>query len=246
MRQSIDNGRKSWLALQDYSCLKLDTQKKVEDGKTIESNSDLYRVIPMEGTRYERLVSHNGEPLAPEEASRQEQDYQQTLTRRQNQTSTEKNARLKRELKDRAYLDEVPDAFDFRLLGEEELPTGQAYVIEATPHPGYQPKSRYAKAFSKMSGKLWIDKKDTQWVKADAIAMDSVSFGYILARLAKGSNIILEQQRLADGTWVPKGFEAKASARIMLFFNRNINEQVSYSDYRKGSTVSTATLNRPK
>lgn len=247
VRQSIDNGREAWLALQDYSCLKLDTQRKTDaNGKVIETDSDLYRVLPIYGTRYERLVQHNGEPLSPEDARQQEQSYQEMLNRRQNETPAQRAARLKRAEKDRSYLQEVPDAFDFRLLGEEELPTGPAYVIEAKPHPGYQPKSRYAKAFSKMSGKLWIDKKDLQWVKADALASDNVSFGYILARLAKGSNIILEQQRLPDGTWVPKGFDAKASARILLFFNRNINEQVTYSEYRKGGTVSTANLGHLK
>ncbi len=35
-------------------------------------------------------------------------------------------------------------------------------------------------------GKLWIDKEDLQWVKADAEAKDTVSIGWFVARVGRG------------------------------------------------------------
>jgi len=39
----------------------------------------------------------------------------------------------------REPLKELPDAFDFHLAGEEALASGEVYVIDATPKPGYKP-----------------------------------------------------------------------------------------------------------
>jgi hypothetical protein len=86
-----------------------------------------------------------------------------------------------------------------------------------------------------MRGKLWIDKKDVQWVKADAVAMSNVYFGVFIAKLSKGSHIILEQTKLADGTWVPQRIQAKADARTFLVFNHNFEQNITYSNYHKGA-----------
>jgi hypothetical protein len=87
--------------------------------------------------------------------------------------------------------------------------------------------------FRAMSGTLWIDNKDVEWVKADAVAIDTVAFGFFIARLAKGSHIVLEQLKLPNGSWVAKHIEAKASARTFLLFNHNFEEDITYSNYRR-------------
>ena len=91
-----------------------------------------------------------------------------------------------------------------------------------------------------MRGTLWIDKKDVQWVKADAVAEDTVAFGFFIARLARGSHIVLQQKRLPDGSWVPARIEARASARIFLFFNHNFEEVITYSGYRLDNALASA------
>ena len=61
---------------------------------------------------------------------------------------------------------EVPKAFDFQLMGEEVVNGRSAYILQATPHPGYQAQGKYGKMFAKVEGKLWIDKQDLGWIKA--------------------------------------------------------------------------------
>ena len=70
-------------------------------------------------------------------------------------------------------------------------------------------------------------------MKADAEATSNVYFGYFIARLARGSHIVLEQQRLPDGDWVPKSIVARASARTFLIFNHNFEENIVYSDFHR-------------
>lgn len=232
VRKSIANGEKSWRLSRSYSCIEREVKKRA-------GVINVYEVKPIGGSPYERLIQRNGKPLPPAEQRKQEEQFRKAIAQAARETPAR---RLAKEERERAFMKEIPDAFDFKLVGEEALPTGPAYVLQATPRPGYRPRSRYAKAFSKMSGKLWIDKKDIQWVKADAVAMDNVSFGFFIARMAKGAHIVLEQMRLPDGVWVPKQFAVKANARIMLVKSRNFDEQITYSNYRKMGPPKAATL----
>jgi len=46
-------------------------------------------------------------------------------------------------------LNEVPDAFNFTLVGEEQVSGKPAWVISAEPKPGYRAKERLAKVIEK-------------------------------------------------------------------------------------------------
>jgi len=231
VRQSIANGAKAWSESRAYSCTKLDVDQQFDAGGRVKSTDrDVYRIVPIAGDAFEEHVEHDGEPLRGEAQQKQHIE----LEKRERETPWQRAARLAREQRERSYYQEIPDAFDFKIIGEETLSTGPAWVLEATPRPGFQPRSRYAQVFPKMRGKLWIDKKDVQWVKADAVAMGTIYFGWFIASLAKGSHIVIEQTRLADGTWVPRRIEAKATARTF-FTSHRFEEDLTYSDYRKGA-----------
>jgi hypothetical protein len=231
VRQSIRNGERSWRRSFDYYCTKRDVERQVDSaGRTREVDDDVYQVIPLgEGASYERPLLHNNEPVRSEVRLKVERD----LSRLRSETPAQKQRSFQKLAAERSYMAEVPDAFDFRITGEVNLATGPAWVLAAVPRPGYQARSRYGRMFHAMSGTLWIDKKDVEWVKADAVAMDTVAFGFFIARLAKGSHIVLEQMKLPDGSWVAKHIEAKASARTFLFFNHNFDEDITYSNYRR-------------
>jgi hypothetical protein len=230
VRQSIVNGERAWKESRAYSCAKREVDEQFgADGRVKSTDTDLYRIVPIGGDAFQEHIRHDGAPVSADEMRKQEQELQ----RRKQETPAQRAARLAKEERDRSYYKEIPDAFDWKITGEENLPTGPAWVLQATPRPGFVPHSRYARMFPKMRGTLWIDKKDVQWVKADAVAVENVYFGYFIARLAKGSHIVLEQTRLPDGAWVPERISAKASARTFLFFNHNFEEDITYSDYRK-------------
>ena len=83
----------------------------------------------------------------------------------------------------------MPKAFDFRLVGEEAVNGRPAYVLQATPHPGYQAQGKDGKMFSKVEGKLWVDKQDLGWIKVDGQVIEPFSIGLFLARVLRGSEI---------------------------------------------------------
>jgi hypothetical protein len=238
IKLSIENGQQSWKTAAEYACTKQVLERQLDNAGVEKSAAeDEFSVIPLGyGTSFEELSKHNGATVSADMRQRAEKE----LERLRNEPPAAKQRRFEKDLAERAYMNEVPDAFNFRITGTENLPTGPAWVVEATPRPGYEPKSHYARIFAKMRGTLWIDQKDIQWIKADAVAVDSVSFGLLIARLSKGSHILLEQVKLPSGDWVPKSLRAKAEARMFMLFEHNFEENITYNNYRKGAALEAA------
>jgi hypothetical protein len=84
---------------------------------------------------------------------------------------------------------------------------------------------------SKVEGKLWVDKQDFGWIKVEGQVTQSFSMGLFVARVQRGSRIILEQKSVGDGVWVPRRLEVRGSARILFVKSLDIERILSYSDY---------------
>ena len=230
VRRSIVTGDRSYKAGQQYTYTERDEEKRLgSHGRVKSTEVDVSKVVFINGEPFEQLVEHNGGPPTPSE-QKKEQDK---IQKRRNETGTQRAARLRKETSERAFLHEVPEAFDFKLIGEETINGRPAYVLAATPHPGYQPRSKQANMFSKVQGKLWVDKEDFGWMKIDAQVMQPFAMGFFLARVQKGSRIHFEQIRVAPGVWLPKRIEVCADAKIMFVKNYDMNEVITYSNYQK-------------
>ena len=57
--------------------------------------------------------------------------------------------------------------------------------------------------------------------------------GLFLARVHKGSRIVIEQTRVNDEVWLPRHMEVKVDVRLALVKNFNIAQDVTYRDYKK-------------
>jgi hypothetical protein len=135
-------------------------------------------------------------------------------------------------------LQEVPEAFNLRLMGTELVSGKPAWVIEAEPKPGYRPRSDRAKVLTKIRAKFWIDQAEYQWVKVDAEAIDTLSFGFGLFRIDRGGKLHFEQTRINDEVWLPSVLSASADARVGYIKKVRGDITVTYRDYRKFQTDS--------
>jgi hypothetical protein len=86
--------------------------------------------------------------------------------------------------------------------------------------------------FSKVEGKFWIDKSDFGWVKVEGQVTQSFSMGLFVARVQRGSHIILEQKNVGDAVWLPERLEVRASARILFLKSLAVERIFTYSEYR--------------
>jgi hypothetical protein len=200
-------------------------------GQVKSENVDVTRMILVNGARFEQLMEHNGELPSAREQKKLDQD----LEKLKHETPAEKTERLRKDQENRSFLRDVLEAFDFHLIGEEVLGGRPAYVLQATPHPGYHARGKYGKIFSNVEGRLWVDKKDFGWIKVDGQVTQSFSMGLFVARVQRGSHIILEQTNVGDAVWVPKRLEVRASARIFFLKSLDIERILTYSEYRQAA-----------
>jgi len=219
----------NWTIRQNYTYVERDEEKHFDsEGRTRSTDVRVSRAVFLNGNIIDQTISHNGGRPTPE----QEKKNQELLLKRRSETSQERTARLREEKENRAFIGEVLSAFNFRLLGEQVVDGRQAYILQATPKTGYRAHSKYGKMFSKVQGKLWVDKQDYGWIKVDANVVAPFSMGLFLARVNSGTHIAFEQTRVAEGVWLPRRIEIKADAKILFLKNYQMREVITYSEYR--------------
>jgi hypothetical protein len=224
--------------LRDYTYIERDEEHKL-DGKGQVRSTELktYEVMELYGEQVQRLTAKNDKPLDSKDAAKEEEKIQKLLDKRKNESEDARRKREQKEEKDREegrqFVREVADAYNFHLFGTETLGGRDAWVIDATPRPGYAPHMKDAKFLPKFRFRAWIDKTDAQWGKLDIDCIDTVSVGLFLARIHKGSRIEIEQTRVNDEVWLPQHVGLKIDARLALLKEYNVELEQTFRDYKR-------------
>lgn len=228
-RKAVTATERSWQARAHYTYTKRDEDRRLDAQGQIESNKvDVSRMIVVNGERFEQLVGHNGHPPSNEELRKRDR----SLEKLKHESSDELAARLQEDRENKEFLEEVLQAFDFQLVGDEVFGDRSAYVLQVTPHSGYRPHGKYGKMLSRVEGKMWVDKRDFGWIKFDGQVTDSFVVGLFVARVQRGTRLILEQTPVDEAVWLPKRIELRAGARVLFVKNLDVDRILTYSDYR--------------
>jgi hypothetical protein len=243
LRLVIEKDGANWKKRRDYTFIQHRRQDKLDgDGKVKSSETTTSEVLMVYGERVERLLAKNDKPLSEKEAAKEEERIQEIIDKRKDESEEKRTKRLAKEEKDREkernFVQEMADAYTFDMAGVEQLEGGEAYVVHAEPRPGFKPRSKEARFLPKFRFRVWIDKDELQWARLEAECIDTVSFGLFLARVNKGTRVLIEQTRVNDEVWLPKHVAAKVDARVALLKKYNLNEDYTFSDYKKFRTDS--------
>jgi hypothetical protein len=241
VRKSVQTDDRNAKLTSEYTYVVHNTMRQLDGGGKVKSTeTDTHEILFIGGKRYSRLTEKDGKPLPPKEEAKQQQHIDHAIAEAKKLSPEERERRLaereRKRAKDREGIRNIPDAFDFVLFREEDVGGRPAFVIGVTPKAGYRgPNHDF---LSKMQGTLWIHKADYHWVKAEAETLDTISWGFFVARLSKGSRLSFEQTRVNDEIWLPRRAAVKASARLGLVKKFNIEQDTTFSNYRKFSTDS--------
>jgi hypothetical protein len=188
-------------------------------GKLKSAESKTYDVLNIYGEQVRRLTAKDDKPLSTADAAREEEKLQKLIDKRENESDEGRKSRLEKEEKereqDREFVKEIADAYNFRVTGTELIDGHSTLVVDADPRPGFEPHERDAKFLPKFRFRVWIDEKDEEWVKLDIQCIDTVSVGWFLASIHKGSNIQIEQTEVNHEVWLPKHVALKLDARLL-------------------------------
>jgi hypothetical protein len=236
--KDIENDKRQ----RDYTYINREVQHNLDGkGKTKSTEVKTYEILEIYGEQVRRLIQKDDKPLDAKEAAKEEEKIQKIIDKRKNESEQDRRKREEKELKEqedgRKFVREVADAYDFKLVGTEEVGGRAAWVIDGEPRPGFEPHTREAKFLSKLRGRVWIDKGDLQLAKMDVEATDTMSVGWVVARIHKGTRVMLEQTRVNDEVWLPRHVTFKVDVRVALFKDYNVDGDQEYRDYKKFRTT---------
>ena len=236
----IDHGNRE--RVRSYTCQNRQVIKQL--GKNGEVKSTEIKTFDINfyfGEEYQRLVAINDKSLDEKEEKKEEEKLNKFLAKYRDESEHDREKRLAKEKKDREegrlFLLDVVNAYDFRLVGDETIEGVETYVIEGTPRPDFHPTQPHADMLKKIKGKAWIEKKNYNWVKVEAEATDTISFGLFLFRIHPGSRFAFQQTFINNEVWVMKRLDIHGGARIALFKNENVDQEDVLSNFKKYVTT---------
>jgi hypothetical protein len=228
IKKSVAANEADWKAAPNYACHERD-----RTGPT----SKTYEVTMILGSPYRRLIAVNDEPLSPQASANEQRKLEQVIAQRRAESPEQRQKRIaqyeKERRRDHLLLEQLTQAFDFKLIGSRVINSRDTYVLRATPRRGYRPPNMECRVLTGMRGELWIDKKTFQWVKVTAHVIHPVNIEGFLAQVQPGTRFELEKMPVDDGIWLAKHFEMRSSAKILFMFNRSDQEDNTFSNYHK-------------
>jgi len=238
VRRSVELDQANWLRMQDYTWVARSTERHFDShGKVKSVERSEWETVMLDGEPYRRMLARNGQALPPAEQKKQQGKLDKSVARLARETPEEKRRRLAdyemRRRKEREFLRQIPDAYDFRIEGEAQVDGHAAWVIAGSPRAGYRPKDRDGRALAKIHGKIWVDQSSYQWVRLEAETTETIAFGLFLARLNPGASLIFEQTRVSDQLWLPRRIYMKGAGRVALLKKIAMDQEIDWSNYRR-------------
>jgi hypothetical protein len=234
VRKSLERDFYNFNSVKDYTYVEREEDREYDgNGKLKKTESSTDEVLILAGRPYEKEIAKNDKPLSENEARKEQEKMDKELVKREHMSASDRAKVEKEREEERAYLREIPDAFNFHLAGEETVSGQPAWVIEAEPKPGYRPKDSKAKVLAKVRGKFWITQHDNRWVKIQAEAIEPLSFGLGLFRIAAGGSFTFEQKRVNDEVWLPTHILIRGDARLAYLKKVRAEIEITYRDYKK-------------
>jgi hypothetical protein len=241
MRRAIAKDIVNWEAARNYTFIERTQESKLDNGGRVQSSkTETSEITILYGEPFERLIARDDKPLSAREQKKQDDQFEKETRKRENESPAEREKRIrefeKNRQDERTFVQEVLQAYDFTLAGEETVNGRKTWVVDAQPRPGFEAKRKEAKILPKIKPRFWIDQQDHTWVKLRGDVLDTMSFGWVIARIHKGSQFELQQTRVNEEVWLPLRVDVRLDARVALLKGVNEDFHVTYSEYRKFRT----------
>jgi hypothetical protein len=238
VRRALDVDQSDFQLARDYTFEERDDMKFLDKHGAVKkreiTTSD---VTILYGQPYTRRIQKDDKPLSEKDERKEEEKVDKFIAEHKNESDKEREKRLAKQEKERqegrAFVRDVINAYDFRMVGDEQVDGHDTYVIDATPRKDFRPTQPHADVLPKLQGKLWISKKDYGWVKVEVETLDTISWGVFVLRIHKGAQLRFEQTYVNDEIWLPRRISLNAGARLALVANDQVDLDTTFSKYKK-------------
>ena len=206
------------------------TRKFDKQGEVDEDEKRLYRVEPVRGVPYARLVSKNGGPIEGDDLKTERerwQDFLEYLAKDPDEDEDEEDE----EDENIVFNDELLDRYTARLDGIRDLRGRPSYVISFEPKPGKLPVRRQIdRALNKSRGELWIDQATYEIARVNFELIGRVRLWWGILGSISDVTGHFEREPIADDVWVPTEVDIYFDVRV-LFSTTRRSETTHRSDF---------------
>jgi len=255
LRQLQENEDRVEDILETYSFEQKIIRRQIgKDGVLRETESETNQLSFYKGYRISRMIEKNGRPLNEREQASEDREVQKRVEEIERRIAREERRRVSQSSSGppdgegrRISIAEVLRASNLLNPRRERFKGRDVIVFDFEPNPNFDYKNAksFLKFFGKTAGVMWIDERDKQVARIDAVLFDSYKVGGgILANLKKGASFTLEQERVNDEIWLPSTADINLDVRVLLVAGINVNQVIRSYNYRKFETeVEDATVN---
>ena len=230
--------------VEDYSYNEKIAEREFDkNGNLAVKESATYQVSFYKGFRLYRQIEKNEQPLSEKEQQKADADAQKGIAEIDKWLAkkAEKDAKAKPEdQKEKTnFYAEVLKASNLVNPRREKFRGRDVIVFDFEPNPNFDLKNATTmlKVFGKVAGVIWIDERDKEVVRMEAVLADSFNYGGgLVAKLKKGASFVLEQDRVNDEIWLPSLTEINLSVRVFLVKGMSLNQTVKTYNYSKFKT----------
>ena len=237
IRRAAEADQRNEVASRNYTFVQRVAKRYLNsDGSVKRTEIRTYDVTLSEGTPYQRLIAINDKPLPPELERKEQEKLRKSIEERRKESPQERAKRVaqweKDRQKDRQFVNDLMNAMDFRVTGEEEMAGRKTWVISATPHPGYRPDQLKRSSWSRCAGEPGSTKAIT-WRRASRRKPWMTSrWGSSWRRSAKGRGSISIRPASTARYGFPQRIEGRFSARLLIVrFRESLD--MTFKDFRK-------------
>ncbi|HXG83063.1 MAG TPA: hypothetical protein VNI84_03455 [Pyrinomonadaceae bacterium] len=218
-----------------------------KDGALNEKSSQTFQLSFHKGNRMARLIEREDRPLTANEQADEDKKVEKRVAEIDRKIAKQE-AKAAAQSKNKAEEDDddrrisVAELLRASILinPRREIFRGREVIVfdfEPNPNFDYKNAESFLKLFGKTMGVMWIDARDKQVARVEAVLADNFKIGGgVLLNLSKGASFSLEQERMGDEIWLPSVAEVNLPLRVLLVAGFNLNNVVKTYNYRKFAT----------
>ena len=180
----------------------------------------MYRVEPVRGVPYARLVSKNGGPIEGDDLKTERErwrDFLQAL----DADPDEPDEKDEDEDEQIVFDEELFNRYTAELDGIRDLRGRPSYVISFVPRPGKLPVRRpIDRALNKSRGELWIDQGTYEIARVNFELTEQVRLWWgILGNISDATGHF-EREPVAEDAWLPTEIDIYFRVRVLFSTSR--------------------------
>jgi hypothetical protein len=236
--RAIDNQHRDDRALEEFERTERVISRKGENGEILTDLTE--RIVPSPAGNIKLKMAENEVPVSPE-LYRTELEFAVNalnLAIHPDDHYNENLAKFDKRRHDHAELvDDAPKAFRVTWAGRETRSDSSRprilMKLLLDPNPEYKPINRFAASFQHVHAVLWVDEAQAQFARLEGdIATDITFGGGIAGKVYHGGHIVMIQEEVAPGIWLPTLYNYELDGRKFLFAF-GVHEHTEISRYRR-------------